>query len=235
MSTMNDTLDLLIFGAHPDDAEIGMGGTIAKHTKEGQRVGICDLTRAEMSSNGTVEIRQAEAEAASQSLGIVVRSNLGLPDRGLELRAELVNPIVQEIRRWKPRVVFAPYWEDRHPDHIACSRLVQEAVFNAKLRRYLPETEAHAVKDCYFYFINDVVNPDVMVDITSVYESKRESLRAYRSQFEAAGAGNDYVATPLNQNYLERVEARDALLGQKRSVAFAEGFMSRLPYLADLL
>ncbi|MCZ8520504.1 MULTISPECIES: bacillithiol biosynthesis deacetylase BshB1 [Paenibacillus] len=232
---MSDRLDLLIFGAHPDDAEIGMGGTIAKATERGLRVGICDLTRAEMSSNGTVEIRQAEAEEASKSLGLVHRSNLGLPDRGLELRAELVDRIVLEIRRWKPRAVFAPYWEDRHPDHIACSRLVQEAVFNAKLRKYLPEAEAHAVQDCYFYFINDVTVPDVMVDVSSVYESKRASLRAYRSQFEAAGAGNDYVATPLNQNYLERVEARDALLGQKRSVVYAEGFISKLPYMADLL
>lgn len=231
---MNKALDLLIFGAHPDDAEIGMGGTIAKHTEKGLRVGICDLTVAEMSSNGTVESRRQEAADAAVQLGLAMRSNLELPDRGLYLLPEYVERIVLEIRKWKPRVVFAPYWEDRHPDHIACSKLVQEALFNAKLRRYVPHVPAHTVEESYFYFINDVILPDVMVDVTAVYEKKRSSLRAYRSQFEAAGAGNDYVRTPLNQGYLDRVEARDRLLGQQRSVPYAEGFISKLPYLTNL-
>ncbi|WP_010501025.1 bacillithiol biosynthesis deacetylase BshB1 [Paenibacillus elgii] len=233
---MNESLDLLIFGAHPDDAEIGMGGTIAKHTAAGLKVGICDLTLAEMSSNGTVETRQQEAKAASEALGLAVRTNLQLPDRGLYLLPEYVERIAMEIRTWKPRIVFAPYWEDRHPDHIACSKLVQEALFNAKLRRYLPDHPVHTVEESYFYFINDVIEPDVMVDVTAHYESKRSSLLAYRSQFEASGsgAGNDVVRTPLNQGYLERVEARDTLLGQKRVVRYAEGFISKLPYLTEL-
>ncbi|MGF9714528.1 bacillithiol biosynthesis deacetylase BshB1 [Paenibacillus naphthalenovorans] len=231
---MKESLDLLIFGAHPDDAEIGMGGTIAKHTEQGLRVGVCDLTSAEMSSNGNVETRRKEAAEAAKRLGLAMRSNLELPDRGLYLLPEYVERIVLEIRKWKPRVVFAPYWEDRHPDHIACSKLVQEALFNAKLRRYIPHVPAHTVQESYFYFINDVIPPDVMVDVTAVYEKKRSSLKAYRSQFEAAGAGNDYVHTPLNQGYLERVEARDQLLGQQRSVPYAEGFISKLPYLTNL-
>ncbi|MCZ8512973.1 bacillithiol biosynthesis deacetylase BshB1 [Paenibacillus filicis] len=231
---MSGKLDLLIFGAHPDDAEIGMAGTIAKHTAAGQRVGICDLTLAEMSSNGTVAIRRREAEEAAKVLGLAMRSNLELPDRGLTLTKEHVDRIVAEIRRWKPRVVFAPYWEDRHPDHIACSKLVQEAVFNAKLRKYMPELEAHTVKDTYFYFINDLDVCDVMVDVSGVYERKVAALQAYRSQFDPISAGNDYVQTPLNQGYLERVEARDRLLGQKRLVPFAEGFVNKLPLEADL-
>ncbi len=233
---MNEALDLLVFGAHPDDAEIGMGGAIAKHTAAGLKVGICDLTLAEMSSNGTVETRQQEAKAASAALGLTVRTNLQFPDRGLYLLPEYVERIALEIRMWKPRVVFAPYWEDRHPDHIACSKLVQEALFNAKLRRYLPDHPAHTVEESYFYFINDVTEPDLMVDVTGHYESKRSSLRAYRSQFESSGldTGNDIVRTPLNQGYLERVEARDALLGQKRAVRYAEGFISKLPYLTEL-
>lgn len=231
---MNGSLDLLIFGAHPDDAEIGMGGTIAKHTAAGHRVGICDLTLAEMSSNGTVELRRKEAEEASRVLGLAMRSNLELPDRGLTLCQEHIDKIVAEIRRWKPRVVFAPYWKDRHPDHIACSKLVQEAVFNAKLRRYMPETEAHSVVDTYFYFINDLDTCDVITDVTEVYRQKTAALEAYRSQFMAADAGNDYVRTPLNQGYLERVEARDRMLGQKRMVPYAEGFVNRLPLLVDL-
>ncbi|MFE5317207.1 bacillithiol biosynthesis deacetylase BshB1 [Paenibacillus sp. NPDC056579] len=231
---MTEPLDILIFGAHPDDAEIGMGGTIYKHTSAGYKVGICDLTLAEMSSNGTVEIRQQEAALASELLGLAMRSNLGLPDRGLWMGPDLIRIITLEIRKHKPRIVFAPYWEDRHPDHIACSKLVQEAVFNAKLRRYEPETEAHTVEQCYFYFINDVAESDLIVDITDSHDSKMQALQAYRTQFEAVGSGNDFVNTPLNQGYLERVEAKDRMLGQKRMVPYAEGFVSKLPYLVHL-
>jgi bacillithiol biosynthesis deacetylase BshB1 len=230
---MSERLDFLIFGAHPDDAEIGMGGTICKHTAAGYRVGICDLTFAEMSSNGTVESRQEEAQAASKILGLTVRSNLGLPDRGLWISPESVAAITKEIRKHKPRVVFAPYWEDRHPDHIACSKLVQEAVFNAKLRRYEPDNEAHTVQGTYFYFINDVYESDLLVDVTAVYKHKMQALQAYRTQFEAVGSGNDFVNTPLNQGYLERVEAKDRMLGQKRMVPYAEGFISKVPYLIE--
>jgi len=227
---MNDSLDILIFGAHADDAEIGMGATIAKHTAAGLKVGICDLTYAEMSSNGTVELRQAEAEEAARLLGLSVRTNLGLPDRGLFLSPAYIERITTEIRKYKPRIVFAPYWQDRHPDHIACSHLIQEAVFNAKLRRYLPETEAVQVQQLYFYFINDVYEADVMVDVTGWYDAKIAALSAYRSQFVTA---QDTVSTPLNQGYVERVEARDRLMGQKRMITYAEGFVSKLPLLVD--
>ncbi|TMV51243.1 bacillithiol biosynthesis deacetylase BshB1 [Paenibacillus mesophilus] len=231
---MSDRLDILIFGAHPDDAEIGMGGTIAKHTRAGYRVGICDLTLAEMSSNGNVDTRREEAAEAGRILGLASRSNLGLPDRGLYMTKEHVDAITLEIRKFKPRIVFAPYWQDRHPDHVACSHLVQEAVFNAKLRRYLPDTEPVLVEQLYFYFINDVFDTDVLINVTDSYSSKTDALRAYASQFDPATGGNSYVATPLNQGYLERVEARDRLLGQKRMVPYAEGFVSKLPMIVDL-
>jgi bacillithiol biosynthesis deacetylase BshB1 len=226
---MAETLDLLIFGAHPDDAEIGMGGTIAKHTKAGYRVGICDLTRAEMSSNGDVQTRAIEAERASEILGLASRSNLSLPDRGLSFHKEQIDMITAEIRKYRPRIVFAPYWEDRHPDHVMCSRLVEEAVFNAKLRKYLPDLQPAAVEQLYFYFINDIHQSDVLVDISSVYEMKRQSLLAYRSQFAEQLEGMDIVKTPLNQGYLQRVEARDILLGQVKSYAYAEGFVCKQP------
>lgn len=229
-----EPVDILIFGAHPDDAEIGMGATIAKHVRAGRKVAVCDLTRAEMSSNGTVEIRRQEAQAASQALGLAFRSNLGLPDRGLFLSREQIDPIVREIRKYRPRLVFAPYWQDRHPDHVMCSHLVQEAVFNAKLRNYMPEVPAVTVEQLYFYFINDVYEPQVVVDVTDCYEAKRQALRAYRTQFAPVGAGGDFVPTPLNQGYLERVEARDRLLGQKHLIEYAEGFASKLPYRVDL-
>jgi bacillithiol biosynthesis deacetylase BshB1 len=231
---MSDSLDVLIFGAHPDDAEIGMGGTIAKHTAAGYRVGICDLTYAELSSNGNVETRKAEAKAAGEILGLALRSNLGLPDRGLFLSKGHIDAIVREIRKHRPRVVFAPYWQDRHPDHVLCSQLVQEAVFNAKLRKYEPDTAAVTVEQLSFYFINDVYESNLMVDVTSVYERKLASLRAYGTQFEAGEANQDYVKTPLNQGYLERVEARDRLLGQKKLLDYAEGFVTKQPTLISL-
>lgn len=221
------SLDILIFGAHADDAEIGMGGTIAKHTAAGLKVGVCDLTRAEMSSNGTVERRAEEAEEASRVLGLSCRSNLGLPDRGLYITPEHIQAVTAEIRRHAPRVVFAPYWEDRHPDHVMCSKIVQEAVFNAKLRNYMPELPAVQVKECYFYFINDISRADLIVDISEHYEQKENSLLCYRSQFEM-GVGT--VSTPLNQGYIERVRARDSLLGQRSLIPFAEGFATLTPY-----
>jgi bacillithiol biosynthesis deacetylase BshB1 len=231
---MSERLDILVFGAHPDDAEIGMGGTIAKHTAAGYRVGICDLTYAEMSSNGTVETRKQEAADAARILGLAMRSNLGLPDRGLEPSRAHIDAITMEIRKHRPRIVFAPYWQDRHPDHVRCSQLLQEAVFNAKLRRYLPEAAPVEVEQYYFYFINDMYEADVMIDVSAHYERKIEALKAYRTQFEPASGGNDFVKTPLNQGYIERVEARDRMLGQKRMVAYAEGFVSKLPLLLDL-
>ncbi|MDR6549502.1 bacillithiol biosynthesis deacetylase BshB1 [Paenibacillus qinlingensis] len=223
---MSEHVDILIFGAHADDAEIGMGATIAKHTERGLRVGLCELTYAEMSSNGTVETRLEEAAEAAKILGVAVRTNLGLPDRGLFINAQNIERITQEIRKFRPRIVFAPYWQDRHPDHIACSMLVQEAVFNAKLRKYLPETEAVNVEQLFFYFINDVYEANAIVDVTDTYDKKMAALRAYQSQFVT---GANSVVTPLTQGYVERVEARDRIMGQRRQLTYAEGFVSKLP------
>ncbi|GIO11653.1 bacillithiol biosynthesis deacetylase BshB1 [Cohnella xylanilytica] len=226
-------LDLLVFAAHPDDAEIGMGGTIAKAIRAGQKVGLVDLTYAEMSSNGDVETRQREAAAASAALGLTVRENLGLPDRGLRTDAEQVDKLVSAIRRHRPRVVFAPYAIDRHPDHTMCSRMAEEAVFNAKLRRYMPEEPAWTADMLYFYFINDVHPPQLVVDITDVQETKMNALRAYRSQFEPFGSEADWVPTPLTAGYLGNVEARDKLFGQPKKFAYAEGFIAKGPIAVD--
>ncbi|SFF05744.1 bacillithiol biosynthesis deacetylase BshB1 [Paenibacillus catalpae] len=230
---MSEPLDILVFGAHADDAEIGMGGTIAKYTAAGKRVGICDLTEAEMSSNGTVELRKQEASAASSVLGLYTRTNLGLPDRGLEISKMHIDAIVAEIRRTRPRIVFAPYWVDRHPDHIACGKLVEEAVFNAKLRRYMPELPAVQVEQLIYYYINDVDDVSLMVDVSDYYDQKRRSLMAYQSQFQTAAPGEDRVATPLTDRYIERVEARDSLLGQTRSWKYAEGFAIKRPHAVE--
>jgi bacillithiol biosynthesis deacetylase BshB1 len=227
-------LDMLIFGAHPDDAEIGMGGTVIKHAEAGWKVGICDLTLAEMSSNGDVETRQKEAAKAAEILGLTVRTTLRLPDRGLGLFREQIELITLEIRKFKPKVVFAPYWEDRHPDHVMCSKMVTEAVFNAKLRKMLPDTESWQVQQFYYYYINDAGRPDLLVDVSGQYERKMDALRAYASQFDDVGKGEDRVATPLTDGYVERVAARDRLFGQLRAVQYAEGFAVKVPYMVDL-
>ncbi|MEK3781284.1 bacillithiol biosynthesis deacetylase BshB1 [Paenibacillus sp. FSL R5-0810] len=229
---MSDKLDILIFGAHADDAEIGMAGTIAKHVAAGRSVGICDLTQAEMSSNGTVEIRRGEAEQAAEVLNLKVRTNLGLPDRGLFATPEHVERITAEIRKHAPSIVFAPYWEDRHPDHVAASRLVEEAVFNAKLRRYLPELPPVKVDELYFYFINDIGRTDLIVDVTEHYGTKERALSCYRSQFEKTD--ENAVSTPLTEGYIERVRARDSLLGARSLIPYAEGFASKSPYTVHL-
>ncbi|GIP20073.1 MULTISPECIES: bacillithiol biosynthesis deacetylase BshB1 [Paenibacillus] len=228
---MSKGLDILIFGAHADDAEIGMAATIAKHVQAGYKVGICDLTEAELSSNGNVELRKQEADKASNVLGLEVRTNLGLPDRGLYMTPEHVAAVTSVIREYAPRVVFAPYWEDRHPDHVACSKLVEEAVFNAKLRNWMPDKPAVLVEDLYFYFINDWRTPDLIVDVSDHYEIKMKSLMCYESQFTPA---KDGVATPLTQGYVERVKARDALLGQRKLIPYAEGFAVKTPYKVHL-
>ncbi|OXS61164.1 bacillithiol biosynthesis deacetylase BshB1 [Cohnella sp. CIP 111063] len=224
-----DALDMLVFAAHPDDAEIGMGGTIAKHAQAGLAVGIVDLTYAEMSSNGNVETRQREAKQASETLGLAVRENLGLPDRGLAGHPEQIAAMVDVIRKYRPRIVFAPYFIDRHPDHIACSRMAEEAVFNAKLRKVAPELPAWTVEQLYFYFINDAHVPQLLIDISDVQETKMAALRAYRSQFAPEGSEADWVETPLTGAYLDNIVARDRLLGQPRKLQYAEGFIAKGP------
>lgn len=224
------SLHILAFGAHPDDVEIGMAGTIAKHVEAGYRVGICDLTKAEMSSNGTVELRQQEAAQASAVLGLYTRSCLGLPDRQLAVCEAHIMPIVREIRKHKPQLVFIPYWIDRHPDHVKASELLEAALFNAKLRKYMPEIEAWDVPQVIYYYINDVDKPTIMVDVSDYWSIKEQALLAYRSQFDLT-ADKDSIATPLTRQYIERVKARDLLLAQQvKDCQYAEGFTTKKPY-----
>ena len=127
-------VDLLAIGPHPDDIEIGIGGTVAKHAALGHRVGLCDLTAGEMGSNGTVEERLAEAEAARAVLGATWRVNLRLPDRAIGSSPDHQRAVASLVRSAKPKVVAIPYWSDRHPDHVAASHLLTEGVFSAGLR-----------------------------------------------------------------------------------------------------
>ncbi|MBM7681440.1 bacillithiol biosynthesis deacetylase BshB1 [Pullulanibacillus pueri] len=225
---MVESLDLLAFGAHPDDVEIGMGGTIAKHISLKKAVGIIDLTKAELSSNGDVVTRQQEAKEASEILGLTVRQSFDIPDRGIEMNHETISLIVDSIRRYRPSVVFAPYFIDRHPDHGHCGRLVEEAVFSAGIRKYkgMQDLPSHKVEALYFYFINGFHTPSFCVDITQVHEQKMRALSAYKSQFILS---EESVETPLTTDYLETVESRDRLFGKEIGTRYAEGFISKKP------
>jgi bacillithiol biosynthesis deacetylase BshB1 len=136
MTPALEAVDVLAFGPHPDDIEIGIGGTLAKHAALGHRVGLCDLTAGEMGSNGTVAERLAEAEVARDVLGARWRTNLRLPDRAIGSDPAHLQRVAELVRLVRPRVVALPYWSDPHPDHAAASNLVAEAVFSAGLRRY---------------------------------------------------------------------------------------------------
>lgn len=220
-------LDMLCIGAHADDVEIGMGGTVAKLIAQGKRVAICDLTAAEMSSNGTPEQRAIEAAEAATVLGVLERSCLHLPDCGLTAGSkEQVDSIVAEICRLQPHTVFAPYWVDRHPDHVAASALIEEAVFKAKLRHYVPQP--HRVQRVIYYYINDQAEASLMMDVSEVYAKKIKALEAYPSQF--APVMSDRVETPLTSGYIERITARDRLNGHGYGWQYGEAFTTKQAY-----
>ena len=172
------TVDVLAFGPHPDDIEIGIGATLAKHASLGHRVGLCELTAGELGSNCTVEERFAEAEAARAVIGASWRTNLGLPDRAIGSDPAHIRRVAEIVRQARPRVVAIPYWSDRHPDHVAASRLVTEALFNAGLRRYPAEGDAWKPELSCYYFINDSVTPSFVIDVSDHYETKRHARGA---------------------------------------------------------
>ena len=227
--------DLLVFGPHPDDLEIGLGGTIARHAAAGARVGLCDLTAGEMGSNGTVDERLAEAEAARQVLGAAWRENLRLPDRQIGASPDHSITVASFVRRHKPRVVAAPYWTDRHPDHGAASALITEAVFNAGLRKYKAEGEPWKAEWICYYFINDSATPSFVVDVSDYYEAKRRALDCHVTQFQSPGpaTASTRLNTPL---FRQLIESRDAQFGALAGVACAEGVVVReTPVRATLL
>jgi len=218
-------IDLLAFGAHPDDVEIGAGGVMALHRGLGFAVGICDLTEGEMSSNGTVLTRRQESRAAAEQLGVAVRTNLQLQDRNLRLTQEAIEKVVVSIRTYRPRIVLAPYPDDRHPDHGWCARIVREAIFSSGLKHYLAkDLVPYRPHSFYYYFINDTHPISLCVDVSSVYEQKRKALRCYETQFYGT---NGNATTPLNTgSFLTAIEGRDAMFGAQIGVPYAEGLVA---------
>jgi bacillithiol biosynthesis deacetylase BshB1 len=222
------SIDLLAFGPHPDDLEIGIGGTLARHAAAGRSVGLCDLTAGELGSNGTPDDRRREAADAARVLGAAWRLNLGWSDGGIAPSPDHVRSAVDLLRRHRPRAVAIPYWEDRHPDHGAASRVLDLAVFRSGLRRYVTDAEAWRPEWTCYYFINNAAAPSFVVDVSAHYEAKRQALACHRSQF----APHDEAAVPTRltaDTFRQLVESRDAQFGAQAGVMFAEGFIVREP------
>jgi bacillithiol biosynthesis deacetylase BshB1 len=221
------TVDLLAFGPHPDDLEIGLGGTLAKHAALGHRVGLCDLTRGELASNGTPEQRILEAEEARLVLGAAWRENLALPDRAIGSAPTHVRRVAEVIRRWRPRAIALPYWQDRHPDHLAAANLLRDGVFNAKLRKYEADGDPWQPEWICFYFINDAGTASFVVDVSDYYDIKRKALACYGSQFtRATGSAETRLNAP---DFNQLIESRDAQFGALAGVRFAEGIVTTEP------
>ena len=229
-----DPVDLLVFGPHPDDIEIGLGGTVARHAALGFRVGLCDLTAGEMGSNGTVEERLAEAEAARAVLGASWRVNLRWPDRAIGRDRSHARSAVELVRSSRPRAVAIPYWSDRHPDHVDASRTLTDALFDSGLRRYAAAGEAWRPEWVCYYFINDATTPSFVVDVSAHYETKRRALACHRSQFTAGAT--DAVNTRLTSpNFNQLIESRDAQFGALANIPYAEGLVVREPVVRDTM
>ena len=180
-------LDILVFSPHPDDAELGCGGAIIKATLNHLRVNIVDLTAGELGTHVSKEIRLKEAEKAQKILGVDIRENLGLPDGTLGLieKADYIFLIAEKIREYKPKIVLAPYWEDRHPDHIMTSNLITKACHYAKLKKVTLKHPEHQIEQIIYYEINNqFANPSFIMDISDVFDRKKEAIMAYDSQFK---------------------------------------------------
>src|SRR5690606_12165651 len=225
-------LDLMVMTVHPDDAELGAGGTIAKYVAEGKKVGIVDLTRGELGTRGTAETRKQEAANAAQILGVHVRENLGLRDGFFQNDEESQLAIIRCIRKYKPEIIITNALEARHPDHARASQLVNDAIFLAGLRRiettlngevqeaYRPRLQLQLIQDTY-------IQPDIMLDVSDYWDIKEKSILAYKTQFNASNNDDGpqtYISTP---EFLEYTRARGREFGRNIQVAFGEGFTTR--------
>lgn len=220
--------------AHPDDAELVMGGTLAAEAARGRRVAIVDLTRGEMGSRGTEETRAREAMDAARILGVGHRESLGLPDARLAPTPEQKDVVVAALRRLRPRVVLLQHWEQRHPDHTAASRIVYEASFLAGLRAYRPDLGA-AFRPCklaYALPVTEAVEivPSFVVDVTAQWDTKMRAIRAFASQFTPAA--EEKVSLPFDR-FQHAVETAGRRAGQRIGVEYGEGFVTREPMQVD--
>lgn len=221
----NVRLDVLVVAPHPDDAELGAGGAIVKLLSAGLTVGILDLTNGEPTPFGTEEIRANETSQATEILGINWRGNLGLRNRYLEADIESRQKLASVFRLLQPKWLFAPYWEDAHPDHVAATELIEAARFWSKLSKTeMPGDRYHPERIYNYYCVHLKMHPQpaFVLDITSEWETKLASVAAYRSQF-ITGREHD------SPSFLERLRSEAAYWGKTIGVSYGEPFASREP------
>jgi bacillithiol biosynthesis deacetylase BshB1 len=225
-------LDILVLPVHPDDAELGCAGTLLKHIALGKKVGIVDLTRGELGTRGSAEIRDQEAAASSKILGLAARENLGLPDGFFENTKQYQLKVIATIRKYQPDIVITNAYHDRHPDHGRASDLVEASMFLSGLRKvetsFNGELQQAWRPDMLLHFIQDVyIKPDILIDVTDYWDKKIESINAFGSQFHNPNWQNEpqtYISSP---EFIQVIEARAREFGKVINVKYAEGFTSR--------
>ena len=217
-------LDILAFGAHPDDVEITAGGTLLKMKKVGQKTGIADLTRGEMGTYGDVETRADESKAAADILQLDARVNLGFPDGGLRNTGELRCSIIKTIRKFRPEIVLAPYIETRHPDHGNAGQAVKEAAFLAGLEKFDTGQEKFRPAAVLFYMEHNVQAPDFAVDISEEWEQKMKSIQAHRSQVFDGDADESKKTFVKSRQFTDLIHSRFRYYGIMTGVEYAEVF-----------
>jgi len=232
-------LDVMVFSAHPDDAELSMGGTIAKFSKAGIRVGLIDLTKGELGTRGTAESRQKEAFQAAIILKAAIRENLGIPDGNIKRNKDNLMRLIMSIRKYRPKIIFAPYINDRHPDHIHTSRLAKEAMFSAglvKVKTFDKEVaqEPYRPSKLFYYMQTYTFEPTFIVDITDTYEHKMNAVKAYGSQFynPKSVEPETFISKP---EFIDYIESRTQFYGFQIGKKYGEPFYSEEKLEYDLV
>ncbi len=225
-------VDVLAVGAHPDDVELGCGGTLAALRRRGYRTGICDLTHGEAGTRGSAAERAAEAVQAAAILGAAFRVSLDLGDGNLRTDRAAELEVIGVVRAARPRLVLAPWEVGRHPDHVRASRLVTDAAWYSGLRSIMTDLPAHRPQQVLYYRSSPVGEPALLVDITAVFETKIAAIRAFRSQFHdpASSEPETYISTA---GFFEGITAQARAHGRIASVPYAEAFHVRVPPRVD--
>lgn len=226
-------LNILAIGVHPDDVELSCSGTLINEIKAGKKCGIIDLTQGELGTRGTVETRYQEAANAAMIMGVQVRENLKMRDGFFENDEPHKLQLIAAIRKYQPDIIFGNVLNDRHPDHGRAGKLIAEAAFLAGLTRIETKDENGNIQSRWrpsyvFHYIQDWYHePDLLIDISDVFEQRMDAIKAYSTQFHnPAARGNEpqtYISTP---DFLEGVIARARMFGKRIGVKYAEGFIT---------